>query len=123
LRRDARISRNWPTVKGRILERGIQSMQTDGRSFTPRVKYSYTVAGTEYLGETVYRTGNVGSLKDSARRLTDALPEAIPVHYNPQEPSEAYLLANPVWYYWLILIFGTGILLWGLLQLLTMLVD
>jgi hypothetical protein len=56
-------------------------------------------------------------MKASARRLVDALPDPIPVHYNPENPSEAYLLPAPASIYWIALIFGIGALLWGLVQL------
>lgn len=117
LRRDERRVRGWATLPGKILERDIEPMQTDARSFTPRITYSYTVAGKEYVGSKVYLTGRAGKMKASARRLVDALPDPIPVHYNPENPSEAYLLPAPASIYWIALIFGIGALLWGLVQL------
>jgi hypothetical protein len=118
MRRDSRKSRDWPTVPGKIEERGIEAMQTDGRSFTPKVSYSYTVAGTQYGGQQVYRTGRVGSTKPSAQRLVEGLPDTIPVHYNPENPSEAFLLPNPNFLFWIAAAFGVGALLWRLAQVL-----
>jgi len=123
LRREARRSRHWLTLTGRILCRGVISLQSDARSFTPRVRYSYTVAGKEYVGDRVYRTGSVGRLKASAQRLTDSLPESIPVHYNPENPAEAYLLTEPAAYYWITLSFGVGALLWGVVRALALIGD
>lgn len=122
LRRDARQSRDWPVLQGRIVERGVESMQSDARSFMPKVKYAYTVAGKEYVGQQVYRTGRVGSLEKAAKKLADGLPDPIPVHYNPQDPNEAFLLSDPAWIYWTTLVFGIGAFVWGTLQLLTLLV-
>jgi hypothetical protein len=116
LRSESRKSRNWPTVSGKILERGVEPMQTGRQSFSPKVRYSYTVGGTEYAGQQVYRTGRAGSLKQSAQRLVDGLPESIPVHYNPDNPSEAFLLANPDRVFWIALAFGAGAFVWGLAQ-------
>ena len=123
LRRDARKSRNWPTLTGKILERGIESLQSNARSFTPRIRYSYTVGGKDYVGRRVYRTGSVGRMQASAKRLADALPEAIPVHYNPEDPGDAYLLADPAVYYWITLAFGAGAVIWGMLQVSTIGAD
>src|SRR5579871_620995 len=123
LRSDSRKSSGWPTAPGRIVERGIQPLQTDGRSFTPSLKYRYTVAGKEYAGHQVYRTGSVGSVKQSAQRLVDGLPESIPVHYNPENPSEAFLLANPNRIFWIAALFGVGALVWGVLQVLTLVMQ
>ena len=119
LHRDRRESRNWPVVAGKIVERGIETMQTDARSFTPRVKYSYTVAGKEYAGQQVYRTGRAGSSRQAAQQLI-GLSDSIPVHYNPENPGEAFLLANPSPIFWIAAAFGIGGFVWGLLQLLTL---
>jgi hypothetical protein len=123
LRRDAKRSHAWPVTEGRILSRGIEMMQTDGRSFTPCLKYAFTVDGKEYVGAQVYRTGRVGRLKDAAQRFVDRLPEAIPVHYNPQNPTEAYLLTEPAGIFWITLCVGIFALIWGLLQVLTIVVQ
>lgn len=122
LRSDLTTSRNWPTVAGNIVERGVETMQTDARSFTPRVKYSYTVAGKQYFGQQVYRTGRVGSTRQPAQRLVDGLPDSIPVHYNPENPSEAFLLANPSGLFWIAAAFCAGAFVWGVLQVLTLIV-
>ena len=122
LRSDLAKSRNWPAVAGKIVERGVETMQTDARSFTPRLKYSYTVAGKQYAGQQVYRTGRVGSTKRSAQQLVDSLPDSIPVHYNPENPSEAFLLADPSRIFWIAAVFGIGAFIFGLLQVLTLVV-
>ncbi len=120
MRRDVNKSRNWPAVTGKIVQRGIETLQTDARSFTPKVKYSYTVAGKEYAGQQVYRTGRVGSNRQPAQRLVDRLPDSVPVHYNPENPDEAFLLANPSRIFWIAAAFGVAAFVWGLLQLLTL---
>ena len=120
MRRDVNKSRNWPAVTGKIVQRGIETLQTDARSFTPKVKYSYTVAGKEYAGQQVYRTGRVGSNRQPAQRLVDRLPDSLPVHYNPENPGEAFLLANPSRIFWIAAAFGVAAFVWGLLQLLTL---
>jgi len=117
LRSDSKKSRNWPTVWGKIIERGVEPMQTDGRSFTPRVQYVYTVGGTEYDGQQVYRTGRAGSLKQAAQRVVDGLPDPIPVHYDPDNPKEAFLLASPSRVFWIAAAFGACAFVWGLAQI------
>lgn len=123
LRADLKASRNWPTVAGKIVERGVEPMQTDGRSFTPAVKYAYTVAGTPYSGQQVYRTGRVGSTRQPAQQLVDGLPDPIPVHYNPENPGEAFLLSNPSRVFWIAAVFAVGAFILGLLQLLVIVVG
>ena len=120
LRGDVRKSRDWPTAAGSISERGIETMRTDARSFTAKVKYSYTVAGKLYTGEQVYRTGRVGSTKKAAQRLVDGLPDVVTVHYNPANPSEAFLLTNLGSTFWFALVFGAGAFILGSLQVLAL---
>jgi hypothetical protein len=120
LHSDNRKSRKWPSVSGTVVERGIEPMQSDARTFTPRVRYHYTVAGREYAGHQVYRTGRAGSMKQSAQRLVDGLPDSIPVHYNPEDPSQAFLLANPSWIFWVAIASGAVAFVWGLQQALAL---
>lgn len=112
----------WPAAPGKILERGIEPMQTSGRLFSPKIKYRYTADGKDYVGERVYLTGRVGWMQSTAQRVVDALPDPIPVHYNPQDPSEAYVLKVSRVYFWLALIIGIGVILWALLDLLILVV-
>lgn len=123
MRRDARRIRGWQTCPGRILERGIEPLAGTGQSFTPKIRYSYSVAGKEYVGANVYRTGRVGRLKGAATRLVNALPDPIPVHYNPENPEEAYLLTVPGFLYWLTVGFGICAVVWGLCQAMVSLVQ
>lgn len=117
LRRDVRRTRNWPTAPGKILERGIEPMQTSGRLFSPKIKYAYLAGGEEYVGERVYLTGRVGWMPSTAQRVVNAMPDPIPVFYNPQDPAEAYVLKVSPAYFWVSLIMGTGVILWVLLDL------
>src|SRR6478672_1321207 len=84
MRRDASTSRDWPIVPGGILERGVEALQSNARSFLPAIRYAYTVDGKHYVGRQVYRTGRAGSMKSAAQRLADAFPDPVPVHYNPR---------------------------------------
>ena len=111
--------RNWPTVPGEIMERGLGDVVgvENPASYAPHVKYRYSVGGKEYVNEQVYTVGKIGYPRDKALRLVNDLPNPVPVHYNPQDPSESYLLANPRWVGWLILAMGAVVFPCGLLQL------
>ena len=91
----SRKVRGWPVVPGRIVERAVVRATTAGSSrggpsFEPSVKYAYTVEGKSYSGT---RIGLVLSSYDlaTAKRAVSRLPEAAEVHYNPQDPGDAYL--------------------------------
>lgn len=117
--RETRLTRNWQTTPGRILERGVGApMGGPGRSYLPHVKYAYTVDGQEYINDQVYLIRGTGGLADSMQSLVDALPDPVPVHYNPAEPARSYLLDQPKSSFRIAAVTGTILLLAGLLQLL-----
>lgn len=114
-----RHGRDWPIVPGDILERRVgPEMGVMARgSFAPYVKYNYSVAGKEYTNTQFYLVGRIGSSRKATQRLVDSLPNPVPVHYNPQDPVQSYLLTNPPWTGWLLLAVGVFIFVCGLLQL------
>ena len=119
-----RERRGWPTVYGRILERGVGGrMPGDGRYYLPHVKYTYAVDGQEFVCEQVYAVGLVGDRPAGIHRLVDGLPDPLPVHYNPADPAQAYLLDTPRWPVPVLFVFGAGAFLWGVVQLLIALVP
>jgi hypothetical protein len=119
-----RGARGWPTVPGAIVERGVGGpMGTPGRSYLPRVKYTYAVAGTQYTSDQVYTVGRVGGSVAWVRRLVDGLPDPVPVHYDPRDPTRSYLLVNPAWPVWVLVVFGGVLLVVGLLKLFVVLMG
>lgn len=116
--RELRRTRDWPTVPGKILERGIGDPIGAGRSYMPRVKYAYTVGGREFTNDQVYVIRRTGSLAPTVRKLVDGLPDPVPVHYNPQDPAQSYLLTNSWGTYWLLVAVGVLALFLGLGQVL-----
>jgi hypothetical protein len=111
-----RGGRDWPTVPGRILERGLGE-RMDQLRYRPHVKYSYSVGSREYVNNRVYLFGHIGREAGATRRLVDGLPDPVPVHYDPRDPARSYLLASPRWTFWITAAFGIGMILMGLLQL------
>jgi hypothetical protein len=116
--RELRRTRDWPTVPGRILERGVGEALGASRSYMPHVKYAYSVDGKDFTNDQVYVIRRTGTLAPAVRNLVDGLPDPVPVHYNPQNPSESYLLANSWGTYWLMVAVGVLALFLGLGQLL-----
>jgi len=115
---EIRRGKDWPTTPGKILERRVgERMATRGPNFLPYVKYSYTVDGTSYVNDQVYLIRKTGDLEDKIKKLVDALPDPVPVHYNPKQPSEAYLIINPMQTFWITLCVGILGIVLGLMQL------
>jgi len=115
---EIRDKRDWPTVPGKILERGVGEAMTVKRNFMPHVKYQYEVGGKTFTNDQVYLIRRTGGLRAEIQKLVDGLPDPVPVHYNPQNPADTYLIANPVGTKWLLVGVGAFALLVGLAQLL-----
>lgn len=106
---------DWPTTQGKIVDRGVEYYQPRGWYYA-RVKYSYAVAGKTYQNDRIYQIGRLDGTKDDRQHFVDALPDPVPVHYDPADPQQAYLVANPTWTYWLMIGCGALVLLVGLVQ-------
>jgi hypothetical protein len=120
MQREVRTNSQWPTVPGKLGERGTAPMQTS-RSVYPVVKYTYSVGGKDYANDQVYLLQKTGGFESAMRKLVDGLPETMPVHYDPKDPSRSYLLAQPMGTYWILLVFSVVVLVVGILRLLTLL--
>lgn len=116
---DIKRNRGWPTTPGKILERRVgEPMGTRGRSFLPYVRYTYVVDGKEYTNDQVYLIRRTGGMHDKMQRLVDGLPDPVPVHYDPKDPAQSYLLVNPTRTQWILVAFGVLALVMALAQVL-----
>ena len=89
----------FASTEGVILSSKVKtSSDGDGSTYAPKIKYRYTVAGQEYVGEQYDYVGGSSSDGSYARRAVSENPpgKAVTVYYNPGNPSEAILhLAAP----------------------------
>ena len=113
----SRKARSWPVVTGRTAERSVGPSTTTGASrpgryFEPRVTYDYLVDGKPYQGHRIGMTTEAFD-EDKARRVVDALPDTVEVHYDPGNPSDAVLQPSAIGMSVLILIFGAIAVLVG----------
>ncbi|HEY4058745.1 MAG TPA: DUF3592 domain-containing protein [Kofleriaceae bacterium] len=118
---EIRAHRDWPTVKGTIVERGVVPMEAVARSFRARAVYTYEVGGKTLTNDQVYLIRGTGGLQPEMQKLVDNLPASVDVHYDPADPQASYLLVNSLGIYWLLLAFSIVLLVVGALQLLIVL--
>lgn len=114
--RQMRETRDWPTVPGKILERGVGEPMGLDRSYMPHVKYTYFVGGKQYTNDQVYLIRRTGGLASQIQKLVDSLPDPVTVYYDPKDPVRSFLIVNPKGTFWLLLIFGLVVVTVGLLQ-------
>lgn len=126
LRRAGRKVRDWPTVPGTIVERGVEqsavgSVSTPGRRYRAKVRYTYVVDGRSYEGDQILALGNLTGTQHAMQKEVDGLQSPVEVRYNPANPAEACLRTVPTW--WAFGAFGGAALcfLVGLVTLVSML--
>jgi hypothetical protein len=90
--------RGWPTAEATVTERGVglPDQPTGGARnarFVPRLALAYEVAGQRHTS-TGRSTVQETMTEADAQAWVDAIPDRTAVHYNPADPSEAYLEAG-----------------------------
>jgi hypothetical protein len=91
---------NWPTTEGRVTERGTFQPDTPmlgpaAFRHAPLVRYFYQVGGKEFTGDRI-RPKRIQqpehNTKEWAQKRAESFPDKVTVHFNPDDPSESFLL-------------------------------
>ena len=69
-----------------------------------------TVADTAYENDQVYAIAQTTNRLWAVERFIDRLPTELPVHYNPKNPAQSFLILNPQWMGWLAVAMGVFLL-------------
>jgi hypothetical protein len=94
---------SWKTVKGRVVERGTfqpntPTLGTPAFRHSPLVKYVYQVGAKEYTNTCIHpkRIQLPQHLtKDWAQKRSASFADEVTVHYNPEDPTESFLIQTP----------------------------
>jgi hypothetical protein len=124
-RKKLRQKAKWPMVSGTITWRGFGAntdLTRGGDYFLPGAKFTYVVDGKTYEGDTVYAMRGVTFRRDAVMPFVDALPSPLPVHYDPANPAQSYLLVDPSLSGLIFYAAATVLMIIGVLLLLTALV-
>ena len=65
------------------------------------IDYTYVVDGKQFTNTQMFSAKGEGYDPGTMRKRVDALPGEPDVHYNPQDPSEAYLVLTSSGWVWL----------------------
>jgi hypothetical protein len=91
---------HWPTTKGRAIERGtfqpdIPALGPPAFRHSPLVRYVYQVSGKEFINDRI-RPKRIQqpqhNTKRWAQKKAESFPDEVTVHYNPEDPSESFLV-------------------------------
>ena len=101
--RTARRMRSYGVARGRVIDREVivvpgtvdtrEGRFGSGGGYTPKPTYTYVVGSRTYTNDRVgyaYR----GLKKTVAEKNLAAIPDEVDVHYDPDNPQEAYLETN-----------------------------
>jgi hypothetical protein len=125
--RTAKRMRGFETTQGTITSRDVDLIPAatsrrdprcgKGGSWTPKFTYTYDVAGSRYTGDRLgYATR--GFRRSVAEQQSAAMPDQVQVHFNPADPSEAYLQTNTATFGWALLALGVLLALGAVIALL-----
>jgi Protein of unknown function (DUF3592) len=92
-RTDAAKSKSWPAVDGTITASAVEPAQSKRRATASAVvRYSYRVAGKDYLSSRILGRPSEGS-PQAMSALIAAYPigRKVKVHYDPKNPAAAVL--------------------------------
>lgn len=99
LRNRAKLN-HWPTTPGRVIERrtfqpAVPALGPPAFRHAPLVRYLYRVAGQEFINDRI-RPKRIQqpqhNTKKWALKKAAAFPDEVTVHYNPEDPSESFLV-------------------------------
>ena len=116
-----RLSQNWPTVEGQIVQATIEvtrSSDDDGTTSTryaPLVIYTYSLVGQQYTSDKVtfgakWRYGSRSKAESKSNYQTG---QRINVYYNPEKPEQAVLEPGAMRGAWGSLILGIVFFIFG----------
>ena len=112
-------STSWPSVGGHVVasevtsSSGSKNTGSSGSSYTPRIKYRYTL-GVETYNTDRIRFGSLGGAEATARRYVGMYPAGaqVEVFYKPAQPGVSVL--EPGWTGRSLLFFLVGFPLMGM---------
>jgi hypothetical protein len=97
----ADASQNWPSVNGTVQDvKAVKNYHSsaddelDVDTFSPKVRYSYTVGATEYSSERIaFGYGKTFNSESAALASIQKYSQGslVTVYYNPENPDEAVL--------------------------------
>lgn len=107
----------WPSVSGRVLASEVSrgprpGAKTQALVFWPRVRVDYAVGGKEYQTERITSLPIYYSSEESAAVVGSVFRtgEEVPVYYNPEDPSDSYLVPGGALGGGLLLLLGLALL-------------
>jgi Protein of unknown function (DUF3592) len=116
----------WPTTKGRVVERGTfespsASVRKNTFQYCPLVRYTYQLNDKDFINDYIHPKRiqlPQHSSKKWAQKKAESFADEVTVHYNPEDPTEAFLVQTPKKILYIVIGASCGAVLYGLFLLL-----
>lgn len=109
--------RSWPRAEGQITDRALERRRGGPKAaswvYTPAFRYTYAVDGVEHSGDTRNLAWKSGWSKRIAERKLYAVPDDVPVLYDPADPATSALAPPGRGDLWFWGAFGVGLITLG----------
>lgn len=108
--------RDWHRASGVVVSTGLKRMRHRGspaRSYSPVVRYRYSVNGIEYHSEVLSNGMTSGGSKPWAQRVNDRYPpgSSVTVWHHPKAHDRACLEAGFGVFGWILVVLAAALLL------------
>jgi hypothetical protein len=121
----------WPSTGGMVIERGtfkpeIPITTAPAFHYSPLVRYVYTVDGRNFECNHIYPKRMFAPPTNTekwARKQAESFPDDVTVHFNPDDPSEAFLERVPRRWLFIFVASFSAVALFGILMVATGLVS
>lgn len=126
LRNRATLNR-WPITKGKVIERGtyqpdIPTAGPPAFRYAPLIKYVYQAEGNEFISDAI-RPKRIQQPQHNtqkwAQEAANKFADEVTVHYNPEDPSESFLVQTPSILLYVVIGASGVAILFGIVLLLT----
>jgi hypothetical protein len=114
----------WRTTAGKVIERGtyqpdnIATMGPPAFRHSPLVRYVYEVEGREFVNDSI-RPKRIQLPQHNTRKWAEknaqSFPDQVTVHYNPDDPSESFLIQTSKLMLWIVIGASLSAVIFGLL--------
>ena len=117
----------WKTTQGKVVERGtyqpsIATLSNSAYCYSPLVKYAYQAEGRDFVGDCIHPKRiqlPEHNTKEWAQNRAEAFADDVLVHYNPEDPTESFLVQTPKFKLYLLIAASCFALLFGMLFLIS----
>jgi hypothetical protein len=124
--RNRKVLNHWRTTRGKVIERGtyqpdVPALGPPGFRYSPLVKYVYQVEGREFVNDSI-RPKRIQLPQHNtiewARKKAASFADEVTVHYNPEDPSESFLVQTPKVLLYIVIVASCLAVMYGLMFLL-----